>query len=255
MNILVTICARAGSKGVKSKNIRKFCGNPLVLYTLETYKSFCENMKDTLEDIQLALNTDSKELIEQMDKSGVDYFLIRREEELAGDTIAKFDVIRDTMLKTEKICGQCFDAVIDLDLTSPIRTWKDIAGTLQTLLSDDASDIAFSVTDARRSPYFNMVFQKGDGYYGTVLKSNFVARQQAPACYDMNASIYAYRREHLLNGTMHNRKALIWKMKDTGILDIDSEEDFQLMEAIFKFLVRHDEDFVEQFGNMGNGDF
>lgn len=253
MNVLVTICARAGSKGVKSKNVRKFCGNPLVLYTLETYKSFCENMKDTLENIQLALNTDSKELIEQMDNSGVDYILIQREKELAGDTIAKFDVIRDTMLKAEMICGQCFDAVIDLDLTSPIRTWKDIAGTLQTLLSDDASDIAYSVTDARRSPYFNMVCQKEDGYYGTILKSNFVARQQAPVCYDMNASIYAYRREHLLNGTMHNRKALIWKMKDTGILDIDSEEDFELMEVIFKFLNSHNEEYREQFKSVGSG--
>ncbi|MGN0395907.1 MAG: cytidylyltransferase domain-containing protein [Coprococcus sp.] len=253
MNVLVTICARAGSKGVKSKNIRKFCGNPLVLYTLETYISFCENMKDTLENIQLALNTDSKELIEQMDNSGVDYILIQREKELAGDTIAKFDVIRDTMLKAEKICGQCFDFVIDLDLTSPIRTWKDISGTLQTLLSDDASDIAYSVTDARRSPYFNMVCQKEDGYYGTVLKSNFVARQQAPVCYDMNASIYVYRREHLLNGTMHNRKALIWKMKDTGILDIDSEEDFELMEVIFKFLISHNEEYREQFKIVESG--
>lgn len=253
MNVLVTICARAGSKGVKSKNVRKFCGNPLVLYTLETYKSFCENMKDTLENIQLALNTDSKELIEQMDNSGVDYILIRREKELAGDTIAKFDVIRDTMLKAEKICGQYFDAVIDLDLTSPIRTWKDIAGTLQTLLSDDASDIAYSVTDARRSPYFNMVCQKEDSYYGTVLNSNFVARQQAPVCYDMNASIYVYRREHLLNGTMHNRKALIWKMRDTGILDIDSEEDFELMEVIFKFLISRNEEYREQFKSVGSG--
>lgn len=253
MNVLVTICARAGSKGVKSKNIRKFCGNPLVLYTLEAYKFFCENMKDTLEDIQLALNTDSKELIEQMDDSGVDYILIRREEELAGDTIAKFDVIKDTMLKAEKICGQCFDAVIDLDLTSPIRTWKDIAGTLQTLLSDDASDIAYSVTDARRSPCFNMVCQKEDGYYGTVLNSNFVSRQQAPVCYDMNASIYAYRREYLLQGTMYNRKALIWKMKDTGILDIDSEEDFELMEVIFRLLISHNEEYREQFKSVESG--
>ncbi len=250
MNILVTICARAGSKGVKSKNIRKFCGNPLVLYTLETYKSFCENMKDTLKDIQLALNTDSKELIEQMDDSGVDYILIRREKELAGDTIAKFDVIKDTLLKAEKTSEKCFDAVIDLDLTSPIRTWKDIAGTLQTLLSDDDSDIAYSVTDARRSPYFNMICQKEDGYYGTVLNSNFVARQQAPVYYDMNASIYAYRREHLLNGIMHNRKALIWKMKDTGILDIDSEEDFELLEIIFKHFVSTCKEFEIQFDKL-----
>ena len=133
MNVLVTICARAGSKGVKSKNIRKFCGNPLVLYTLESYKSFCEKMGDKLENIQLALNTDSEELIKQVNNAGVDYVLIRREKELAGDTIAKFDVIKDTMIKAENICKQCFDVVIDLDLTSPIRTWKDIVGQFHRL--------------------------------------------------------------------------------------------------------------------------
>ena len=46
---------------------------------------------------------------------------------------------------------------------------------------------------------------------------------------------------------MHNRKALIWKMADTGILDIDSEEDFELMEIIFQFLVGRNEEFGVQF--------
>lgn len=247
MNVLVTICARAGSKGVKSKNIREFCGKPLIVYTLAAYRSFCKEMQGKIEKIQLALNTDSKELIEQMNALGEEYILIRREKELAGDAVAKFDVIQDTLIKSEDILKKKFDVVIDLDLTSPLRTWKDIAGTFQTLLDDENADIAYSVTSARRSPYFNMVCKKENGYYGTVLESSIVARQQAPLCYDMNASIYAYMRSYLLNGTMHNRKALIWEMQDTGILDIDSEEDFELMEIIFQFLVSHNEEYREQF--------
>ena len=43
MNILFTICARAGSKGVKSKNARDFLGYPLVYYTLSVYDGFCRN--------------------------------------------------------------------------------------------------------------------------------------------------------------------------------------------------------------------
>lgn len=250
MNILVTICARAGSKGAKNKNIRNFCNHPLVLYTLETYCSFCENAVGIEGCIRLALNTDSKELTEQMDESGVDYILIRREEELAGGTVAKFDVIKDTLLKAENICETGFDIVIDLDLTSPIRTWKDIEGTLSALLKDEEADIAYSVTDARRSPYFNMVCKKEDGGYGTVLMSNFVARQQVPVCYDMNASIYAYRRDYLLHGTMHRRRAQIWEMADTGILDIDCDEDFELMEVIFRFMLERRQEIREQFGRM-----
>lgn len=250
MNVLVTICARAGSKGVKSKNIREFCGKPLIGYTLAAYRSFCKEMQGKIENIQLALNTDSKELIDQMNAAGEEYVLIQREEELAGDAVAKFDVIKDTLIKAEAVFEKKYDVVIDLDLTSPIRTWKDIAGTLQTLVDDEYADIVYSVAGARRSPYFNMVCEKEDGYYGTVLKSNAVSRQQVSVCFDMNASIYAYRRSYLLNGTMHNRKALIWKMADTGILDIDSEEDFELMEIIFQFLVGRNEEYKEQFEKL-----
>lgn len=249
MNVLVTICARAGSKGAKNKNIRNFCDHPLVLYTLEAYRSFCEKAEG-IECLQLALNTDSEELIRQMDESGEDYILVRREEELAGGAVAKFDVIKDTLIKAEGICETSFDIVIDLDLTSPLRTWKDIEGTLSALLNDEEADIAYSVTDARRSPYFNMVCKKEDGYYGTVLTSNFVARQQTPACYDMNASIYAYRRNYLLHGMMHKRRAHIWKMADTGILDIDCDEDFELMEVIFRFMMERRQEFREQFGKI-----
>ncbi|MCI8773070.1 MAG: acylneuraminate cytidylyltransferase family protein [Lachnospiraceae bacterium] len=247
MNILVTICARAGSKGARNKNIRNFCDHPLVLYTLEAYRSFCDKAEGIEGCIRLALNTDSKELIEQMEESGVDYILVRREEELAGGAVAKFDVIKDTLLKAEVMCETNFDIVLDLDLTSPLRTWKDIDGTLSALLDDEEADLAYSVTDARRSPYFNMVCKKEDGYYGTVLTSNFVARQQTPVCYDMNASIYAYRRNYLLHGTMHKRKAQIWEMADTGILDIDSDEDFELMEVIFRFMMERRQEFREQF--------
>lgn len=247
MNVLVTICARAGSKGVMNKNIRDFCGNPLIRYTLEAYQSFCELEKNLISNIYLALNTDSKELIQQMDEERVDYILIKRKEDLAGDTVAKFDVIKDTMIEAEKICKIDFDVIIDLDLTSPIRTGKDIAGTFHALLENEDADISFSVAESRRSPYFNMVYKKENGYYGTVFESKVVARQQAPICYDMNASIYAYRKMYLISGNMHDRKAVIWVMPDTGILDIDKEMDFELLEVIFKYFIKSNGIYREQF--------
>ena len=253
MNVLVTICARAGSKGVKSKNIRDFCGKPLLYYTLAAYQDFCRNKSTEIDNIQLALNTDSKELIRQMDDTKEEYILIERDESLAGDTVAKFDVIKDTLIKAEAINHVAYDVVLDLDLTSPLRTWEDIAGTLDALLQVDNADISYSVTESRRSPYFNMVSEKENGFFGTVLESNVVARQQVPACYDMNASIYAYRKEYLMTGTMHKRNAVIWIMPDTGILDIDSENDLELLEVIFRYYVRSDKKYAKQFGKILDG--
>ena len=40
--LLITICGRAGSKGFKNKNLKTFCGQPLVYYTLSAAELFCK---------------------------------------------------------------------------------------------------------------------------------------------------------------------------------------------------------------------
>jgi CMP-N,N'-diacetyllegionaminic acid synthase len=80
--------------------------------------------------------------------------------------------------------------VIDLDITSPLRTLKNIEALVDKKLNSDA-DLVFSVTDSRRNPYFNMVMKTEKGYE-RVIKSYYNARQEAPEIFDMNASMYAY---------------------------------------------------------------
>ena len=92
----------------------------------------------------------------------------------------------------------------------------------------------FSVTEARRNPWFNMVKEVGD-HVEQVIHSPFTARQQAPNVYDVNASIYVFERDFLANNTdgmLWSGKIGVSVMMDTGIIDIDSEADFKLMEAI-----------------------
>lgn len=237
MKLLFTICARAGSKGLKSKNTKDFNGHALVKYTLAAYRLFCKQYRECYEDIQLAVNTDSKILIEQIDKTNTEYIYINREESLSGDVVAKIDVIRDTLIKSEALKKEKFDIVVDLDLTSPIRMESDIKGTIDKVLEDSGADISFSVTESRRSPYFNMVSQKANGYFDRVIQADYVCRQQTPECYDMNASIYAYKRDYLMSDKGINRNAVVWKMRDTAVLDIDSEMDLKLMELLATYFL------------------
>lgn len=235
-NILVTVCARAGSKGVKGKNTKIFCGRPLAAYTTAAYELFRQRYQTAYGKMTLAVNTDSELLLQQLDGLHTEYLYIPRAESLAGDTVSKKDVIRDTLLQCEQKENTVYDVVIDLDLTSPLRTADDIKGTLETLLRTEGADIAYSVTPSRRSPYFNMVAKGEDNYFHTVMQTGFTTRQQCPACYDMNASIYAYTRAYTLAERVLPRNEAVWQMKDTGILDIDSEEDFELMEVVAKYL-------------------
>ena len=102
MNILFTICARAGSKGVRGKNVRCFCGIPLVYYTVAAFEEY-KTKYGLADKIHLAVNTDSELLIEQLNSIETEYVLIERKESLAGDVIAKKDVIKDTLLEMEQL--------------------------------------------------------------------------------------------------------------------------------------------------------
>lgn len=239
MNILFTICARAGSKGVVGKNVRKFCGKPIVYYTIEIFEKYYEKYKSTGDQMDLAVNTDSEQLLEQIENRGTEYIYIKRKKGLAGDIVAKGDVIRDTLFTVEKLKNRRYEVVVDLDITSPLRTLKDVEGCIDLVVQNDQCNFAYSVVESRRNPYFNMVCMKEKGFYDRVIPSNYTARQQVPECFDMNASIYVYARDYLLDMCIKNRFALVWKMQDSAILDIDSDSDFDIMEILAKYYWEH----------------
>ena len=230
MKILFTICARKGSKGLKNKNISNFLNKPICTYTINAYRLFAQRHPEF--DCVLALNTDSEELITQFKENGIEFKHIARTEELAGDKVGKIDVIKDTYIKM----NENFDAVIDLDLTSPLRTVADIEGVLSELIKNPDADLAFSMTTSRRSPYFNQVKKYDDGFYRPVENVGALTRQEVSPVFDMNASIYAYRPSFLVRAIkLFDGKAAAYEMKDTAVLDIDHPEDRDLMEILAKY--------------------
>ena len=250
MNILFTICGRAGSKGLKNKNLKSFLNYPLPFYTLSAIDLFMKNTKQFLCDI--VLNTDSKELITLFEKrSFIPVNIIERTPELSGDDTPKIDVIRNSYFTMKDRLSINYDMVIDLDITSPLRTLSNLEDLVSQRIVSDA-DVIFSVTDSRRNPYFNMVMKTDKGYE-RVIKSSFNARQEAPEIFDMNASMYAFSPRFLNSSQgLFDGKCEIIKMKDTAVLDIDSEQDFIFMEIIADYLYKTSEDYKEIQDNIPN---
>ena len=84
MNILFTLCGRAGSKGVKGKNAREFLDVPLVWYSMANIALYMEKYGQG-DDIKVVLNTDSEPLKDLVRKvKDVPVTIIHREENLAG---------------------------------------------------------------------------------------------------------------------------------------------------------------------------
>ena len=80
MNILFTICGRAGSKGIRNKNIRDFLGYPLPYYTFSAAALYINNQQK--DKIDVVLNTDSEELM-QLTKNNpfLSIDIVKRKEE------------------------------------------------------------------------------------------------------------------------------------------------------------------------------
>ncbi|MCA9406484.1 MAG: flagellar modification protein B, partial [Candidatus Omnitrophica bacterium] len=140
-------------------------------------------------------------------------------------------------LKCEELFGEQYDAVIDLDVTAPIRTVEDIDNAWQIFQEQKALTL-FSVVKAHKNPYFNMVEEREDGEVCLSKPLGRINRRQdAPAVYAMNASIYFYSREHICGNedpAPFSSRTRMYVMDDIAGVDIDREVDFKFIEFLIK---------------------
>jgi N-acylneuraminate cytidylyltransferase/CMP-N,N'-diacetyllegionaminic acid synthase len=203
-------------------------GKPLIAYSIL-------QAKETQLFDSVAVSSDSKIILETAQKYGADV-LIERPAELATDQAPKLPVIRHCVFETEKITGKKFGTIVDLDATSPLRFASDIQEAVG-LLEEKAVSNVITGSPARRSPYFNLVETDKDGVVrlSKPPAAPIVRRQDAPKCYDMNASIYVWRRDALLShDSIFNKDTLLYLMPEERSVDIDSEMDFQIVEFLMK---------------------
>lgn len=226
--ILLTIAARGGSKGVKDKNIRPLCGLPLIAHTIKQAKRWGRADR-------IICSTDSQVIADVAKKFGAEV-PFTRPAQLATDKAGKLGVLRHALKTMEEQTKQQFSVLVDLDATAPIRRVEDIENVYQKLIKNKAKCV-FSVTPCRKNPYFNMVELNKKGYamLSKKLKSPIIRRQDAPKVYDMNASIYAYDRRFILNdkmNTVFSNRSMISVMEEWSAVDIDTEKDFEFIEFL-----------------------
>lgn len=62
-----------------------------------------------------------------------------------------------------------------------------------------------------------------------------IRRQDAPKCYDMNASIYIWRRESLMEKEgLFQLDTRLYEMPEERSVDIDSELDFEIVDFLMR---------------------
>lgn len=222
MSTIATICARGGSTGLPGKNIRPLFGRPLIAHTV-AHALACPGID------RVFVSTDDEAIAAAAREAGAEVPFMRPAE-LATSTAPKLPVIRHLVQGVEAM-GVQVDRIVDLDPTSPLRDVDDVLACLQLLDAD--TDVVITGYPAEKNPYFNMVELDGQGHaaLSKSLPGGVFARQQAPAVYSMNASVYVWWRRTLDQGIWDGRVRLHVMPRERSI-DVDSLIDFELVQLL-----------------------
>jgi len=216
---------RKGSKEVKNKCIKNFNGKPLMSYTIK------QAIKSKIFDL-IMVSTDSKKYLNCAKKYGADGWFIRPRK-LASDNASMMLTLRHALIEAEKHTKQKYDLIFNLHVTSPLRSSRDIINAL-TQFKKQKSDMLYSATVSKRNPYFNMIEKKNNKFVAVKKhKKNVFTRQKVPKVYEMNASIYIWKRNIILKKKSSNKRKLsVYMMPAERSVDIDSKFDWKVAEYL-----------------------
>jgi CMP-N,N'-diacetyllegionaminic acid synthase len=225
---LGVVPARGGSKQVPAKNLRQMCGKPLIAHTIEAAMA-----SSKLSDV--CVSTDNDYIMEISKSYGVKS-LIRRPDELATDNASIMPVIRHAIETYEAKNKQVIDAVVVLFPTLPLRTVKDLDGSLETFLAGQPANSLTSVHSVdSRMPYY--LCREDSGRLRSIRghwpqKSN---RQDYKPLFLLDGAIEISRREQVFTSTtFQEENPLFYEIPIDHALDIDDEGDWRVVEAIMK---------------------
>lgn len=208
MKALAVIPARGGSKRVPGKNLRLLRGKPLIAWTIEAAQ---------VSGVPFVVSTEDEEITAVAVGHGAQ--VLPRPAALAGDDTPTGAVLAHAV---EQANGD-YDAVICLHPTSPIRDPEHIRLAVKLLGQSDLNYLA-SVREIRRKTHANVGIMDGPDLRPlTYERPVFV----------LNASIYGIKREELLRSKSHvGYPAIPLIMDERHSVDIDTEEDFAVAEAL-----------------------
>lgn len=230
MKVVALICARGGSKGLPGKNIRPLAGKPLIAWAIEQARAVKRIGR-------IIISTDSEEIATVARQAGAEVPFLRPAE-LAEDKSPEWLVWRHALDYLKENEGSYPDALIVVPATAPLRAVEDLERCLDEYEKGDA-DMVITVTDANRSPYFNMVKVFPDGAVGLVIPpdGSITRRQDAPVVYDMTTVAYVANPEFVMtrNGTFEGRVRHVHIPVERA-LDIDTPLDFKIAECLIDSL-------------------
>ncbi len=226
MNIAI-IPARGGSKRIPGKNIKDFCGKPMIAWSIEVAKA-----SGLFEHI--LVSTDNAEIAEVAKAWGAEV-PFTRPAEIANDHAGTTEVITHaTQWAIDQ--GWFISAVCCIYATAPFIQVDDLEKGLSLLQSGNWA-YAFTATDYA-SPIFRAFQKRPEGGIEMFFPENFSMRSQdLPVALHDAGQFYWGRPSAWIDGLrIFDQHSLPIVIPHWRVQDIDNEDDWQRAEVIHKLL-------------------
>lgn len=221
MTLLALISARGGSKGIPRKNIRSFCGKPLLQWSIDAaLATACVD--------QVVVTTDDPEIAQVARACGAEVPFLRPAE-LATDTAPGIAPVLHALEQLPQVSD-----VLLLQPTSPLRTSADIEAIV-ALRQEAGRESAVSLTPSAKHPAWMYSLSQDQRLEPLLQQDGVHCRQQLTPAYVLNGALYLASRAFLLR-----EQALIapdtlgYVMPAERSVDIDTPLDWQWAEFLME---------------------
>jgi len=226
MKKIAIITARGGSKRIPRKNIKDFCGKPILAYSIEAARD--SGLFDTV-----MVSTEDAEIAEMARSLGAKVPFLRSES-TSGDFATTNDVLLEVLSEYEKR-GELFELACCLYPTAPFVTAAKLQAAAEMLLSSDA-DTLIPVVAFSYPPQRAMIVKEGRLVFEYPQYLDSRSQDLEPHYHDVG-QFYLFRTEAF----RRNRKLMVgnilpFKVSEMEVQDIDNETDWEIAEIKYRLL-------------------
>ncbi len=217
--VMAIIVGRGGSKGVPRKNVRELAGKPLIAWSIEA-----ASQSGVLD--RTIVSTDDAEIADVARSHGGDVPFLRPSP-MASDTAP----IIDTIIHAVDNVAEQYRYIVLLQATSPLRIAADIDGAIE-LCHQTGAPACISLVLAPKARWTIEMDSSGR----LLLPADITKqRQELPDAYQPNGAVYVAELNWLRSQReFYGPGAVGYVMPAERSVDIDTELDFLLAEAILK---------------------
>ena len=228
MSCLAIITARGGSKRIPKKNIKEFCGKPIIAYSIEA--ALTSGIFD-----EVMVSTDSNEIADIAVKYGAQVPFMRSKNN-SDDFATTHDVLCEVVNDYKEKQGKVFDFVCCLYPTAPFVTANKLKETFDMLNTSKVDQVVPVVRFSFPPQRCFIINEEGDMKYKWPENQSKRSQDLEPYYHDAGQFYFYDAKVFYESKAPLDFKTKAYILSDLEVQDIDNMEDWQIAEIKYKLM-------------------